>query len=251
MQKKNIKKKVEKEHKGAKRSIRGFLRKGDQEKLHQFRVGIKKLRAVATLIEETAGACHLRKDLKQVKETYQLSGKVRDSYLHMELAKKVSAPANYLSDENNTLKKAARKLRKNRPHHLKMLRRSKEKMLKHVRGAKDKQVDRFYKSELQTIASCLTESNGVEELHGCRKRLKVLFYNLPLVGGALKVPINEAYLQQVQTAIGNWHDNVVAAEQFPQLSEKSQGLFEEVKQLGESFYERATTKAKELTKKTG
>lgn len=246
MRKKEIKKRIVTMHDGAKHSLRGFMKKGDQEKLHQFRVGIKKLRAVAALIEETADADDLRRDLKPFKGTYQLSGKVRDSYLHIGLAKKVSAPADYLSKQKATLKKASRQLRKGRPHHLKMLRSSKKKMLKHVQGAKNKHINLFYTTELQAIADCVTQSEGVEELHDCRKRLKVLIYNLPLVGAAVQLPVNEEYLQQLQAAIGDWHDNVLAAEQFPELGKSSQALFEEVKQLSANFYERAITKTKAL-----
>ena len=249
MRKKEFKKKIVRAHKGAERSLRGFIKKGDQEQLHEFRVGIKKLRAVAALIEETANADDLRRDLKVVKETYQLSGRVRDSHLHIELANKVAASANYLKGEKSTLKKATRQLRKRRPHHLKMLRRSKRKMLKHVQGAKNKHIARFYQTELQGIGDCLANSTGVEELHSCRKRLKVLIYNYPLVSQAVDLHINEAYLQQVQAAIGDWHDNLLAAEQFPELSENSQTLFEQVKQVAENFYERATTRA-EAPKKT-
>ena len=251
MQKKEIKKKIVKEHKGVKRSLSGFIKKGDQEMLHQFRVGVKKLRAVATLIDETADDDHFRKDLKPIKETYQLSGKVRDSYLHIKLGKKVAAPKGFISDEKATLKKAARKLRKGRPHRLKMLRRSKKRMLKHILGAKNKHIDLFYKNELFEIGGCLSTSKGVEELHGCRKRLKVLIYNMPLVKDAITIVLNEDYLQRVQTAIGDWHDNVLAAEIFPELSEKSDALFKETKQLTKDFYERATTKAKALIEKTG
>ena len=243
MQKKEVKKKIGRAHKGAERSLRGFIKKGDQEQLHQFRVGIKKLRAVAALIEETAKADELRRDLKAIKGTYQLSGRVRDSHLHIELAGKVAASANYLKDEKATLKKATRKLRRRCPHHLKMLRRSKRRMLKHVQGAKNKHVALFYQTELKGIGECLSTSTGVEELHSCRKRLKVLIYNYPLASQAVDLKINEDYLQQVQAAIGDWHDNVLAAEQFPELTNNSQALFEQIKQAAENFYERATTRA--------
>jgi CHAD domain-containing protein len=251
MEKNKIKKMLKKEHRGIKRRLRGFVKNGDQNKLHQFRVGIKKLKAVATLIEETAGAGQLRKDLRPIKNTYQLSGKVRDSYLHIELGKNVGASSDFLSEEKSSLKKASRKLRKGRTHHLKTLRRSKKVMLKHARGAKNREINLFYMSELHAIHGCLNSSNEVEELHGCRKRLKVLIYNLPLVSSILKLPINEDYLQQVQTAIGDWHDNVLAAEQFPELNKNSKTLYRNAKQLVKDFYERATSEAMALIEKTG
>jgi CHAD domain-containing protein len=251
MRKKKIKDQVKKEGKQAKRSLRGFMKNGDQDKLHKFRVGIKKLRAVATLIEQTTALNDVRNGLKPVRETYQLSGKVRDSYLHVELAKSVSADKKYLSAEKQVMKKGTRKLRKGRPHHIKMLRRAKDKLLKRVPRVKDKNVSLFYDMELRSIAKCLSSSKGVEEMHDCRKRIKVLLYNLPLVGKKLIVPVNEDYLQQVQTAIGDWHDHVLAADQFAALGDKSELLMMEVKELTDNFYERTTTVAKALIDKTG
>ena len=251
MKKREIRKKLIKEHKGALRNLKGFVKNGDQEQLHQFRVGIKKLRAVASLIEETTYKDRLRQDLKPIKKTYQLSGSVRDSFLHIKLGKDVAASTEYLSDEKLVLKKAAKKLRKGRPHHFKMLRRSEKKMLRHVQSPGDKKINVFYLNELHAIHECLNNSNDSEALHECRKRLKILIYNLPLVRTILNQAVNEDYLQQVQSAIGDWRDNVMAAEQFPELTDKSKALHDKVRQLVKQFHVRATTKAKALIEKTG
>jgi len=251
MQKKKIKIHIKKESQLAKRSLDRFIRKGDQEKLHKFRVEIKKLRAVASLIEETTPLINVRRELKPVKETYQLSGQVRDSYLHVKLAKKLpEVSEEYLSAEKLAMKKAARKLRKRRTHHSKMVNRASKKLVKRIPKVKSKNISRFYDRELLGIEGCLTSSTGVEQMHDCRKRLKVLLYNLPLVGGVLNVTVNEDYLQQVQTAIGDWHDHVLAAEQFPELGDKSEELLHEVKTLTENFCARATSVVEASTKKT-
>lgn len=252
MEKTEIKSQIRKETKSAKRALLGFMKKGDQDKLHKFRVGIKKLRAVASLIDTTDAKIEIRNELKPLKETYQLSGEVRDSHLHIELAKTLpEADKKYLSGEKRTLKKAARKLRKDRPHHFRMLRRAKTRFLKHIPKVKDKKVREFYEEELHGIAACLILSKEVEQIHGCRKRLKILLYNFPLAKGALGFPFNEDYLQQVQTAIGDWHDQVLAADQFPELKGKSQLMLKKVKTITKNFHARATTTSKALKDKTG
>lgn len=244
MQRKEIKAQVRKEGKSARRSLRGFIKKGDQDQLHMFRVGIKKLRAVASLIEQTTSLVHVRNALKPVKETYQLSGQVRDSYLHMKLAATVpTADKQYLLHEQSSMKKGTRKLRKNRPHHFKMLRRAKGRLLKRIPKVKRKRVGQFYQRELQGIGICLSSSTDIEQTHDCRKRLKVLLYNLPLVVGILDVPVNKDYLKKIQIAIGDWHDHILAAEQFPELGNKSEQLMQKVNALTENFYQRATTVA--------
>lgn len=250
MEKKKISGQIRKESKSAKRALRGFMKKGDQDKLHKFRVGIKKLRAVASLIEKTNAKTDIRNKLKPVKETYQLSGVVRDSYLHLQLAKTLpAADKKYLSAEKRSMKKAARKLRKDRPQHLAMLRRAEKKLLKHIPRVKDKKVRDFYERELLGIGECLLSSAGVEQMHDCRKRLKVLLYNFPLVEDALHEPFNEAYLQQVQTAIGDWHDQVLAAVQFPELKSNTQRMLRKVKTTTKNFQARATTAGKALVEK--
>jgi len=244
MQKKDIKVQIEKEGKSTKQYLGGFMKKGDQEQLHKFRVGVKKLRAVATLIEETTALAHVRNELKPIRQTYQLGGQVRDSYLHMELAKSVaSTDKKYLSNEKVVMKKAARKLRKDRPHHYKMLRRAQARLLRRIPKVRNKKISAFYDTELLAIGECLSSSTEVEPMHDCRKRLKVLLYNLPLVAEILEVKVNAGYLKQVQRVIGDWHDHVLAAEQFPELGGKSDQLMNDVKTLTENFYERATTVA--------
>jgi CHAD domain-containing protein len=241
MRKKEIKLQIKKDGSSTRHSLRGFMQKGDQEKLHQFRVGIKKLRAVATLIEETTVLINVRDKLKPVRATYQLSGQVRDSYLHLKLAKTMPVVAKkYIAKEKLVMKKAARRLRKDRPHHYKMLSRAKERLIKLTPKVSSKRVSQFYDMELRSIGTCLSSSTGVEQMHDCRKRLKVLLYNLPLVGDKLEIPVNADYLKKVQTAIGDWHDHVLAAEQFPALGDKSEQLMEEVKMLTVDFYNRAT-----------
>lgn len=251
MEKKKIKDQIRKAGKSAKRALRGFMKKGDQDKLHKFRVGIKKLRAMAALIEMTNAKIDIRNKLKPVKETYQLSGAVRDSYLHIQIAETLpEADTKYLSGEKRTMKKAVRKLRKDRPQHLAMLRRAQGRLLKHIPRVKDKKVRDFYEMELRGIGECLISSAGVEEMHDCRKRLKVLLYNFPLVEDALRIPFNEEYLQQVQIAIGDWHDHVLAAGQFFGLEDKSQQLLKAVKARTKNFHARATTAGKALIEKT-
>ena len=245
MQKKKLKGKIRKEGKSAEQSLRGFMKNGDQNKLHQFRVGVKKLRAVASLIEQTTALINVRRELKPLKDTYHLSGQVRDSYLHMKLAENLhSADKEYLSNEKRVMKKSSRKLRNKRPQHFRMLRRAKAKLLKRIPKIKDKNVGLFYETELSAIGGCLSSSVEVEQTHECRKRLKVLLYNLPLVKGIDGITVNEEYLDQVQRAIGDWHDHVLAAEQFPGLGGRSDEMIKEVKTLTENFYERATTVVK-------
>jgi len=247
MKKKKIKHQIKIEGKLAKRSLRGFINKNDQDKLHKFRVGIKKLRAVASLIEQTTTLSNVRRELNPIKDTYRLGGQVRDSYLHGKLAEKVEVVnTEYLDKEKLVMKKAARKLRKGRPHHFKMLRRAETRLLKRIPKLKDTKVSSFYKKELLGIGECLSSSIGGEQMHDCRKRLKVLLYNLPLVTNALDGYVNENYLQQVQAAIGDWHDHVLAADQFPELGNKSDDLMRDIKMLTEDFYERATADARAL-----
>jgi len=61
-------------------------------------------------------------------------------------------------------------------------------------------------------------------MHTNRKLIKILVYNHKLADKALNgsVPFNTVYLDKLQAAIGEWHDNIIAAQLFstPELNDK-------------------------------
>jgi len=241
MDKSELKEQVKQTHHTARRSLRAFIKKGRQSKLHRFRTSVKKLRAIARLVEQTAHTPHLVRTLRPLRKTFKLSGAIRDSYLHLELGKRFEATPGYLAGERKTMRQANTVLHRNTKKHLDKLNQSKKKLRKALVAVADLDLTLFYESELRAIERQLAHPTDDDELHACRKRLKVLLYDLPLVRHVLDLPVNEGYLEEVQIAIGDWHDNLLAANNFPGLHQNTERMRETINNLTQNFYTRATT----------
>src|SRR5579862_4993322 len=63
-----------------------FLKGGDQEKLHQFRLQVKKLRALLLLFDNAQSKNKLSKDFKPVKMIFKQGGIIREAYIHLQLS---------------------------------------------------------------------------------------------------------------------------------------------------------------------
>ncbi|MGN6394482.1 MAG: CHAD domain-containing protein [Mucilaginibacter sp.] len=240
MQQKHLKKAATKHIRSAKRALLSFIKKGDQEKLHRFRTSVKKLRALAQMAGQASRASRLLRSLKPIGKIYKPGGKIRDCYQHLELGKQEQAGPGYLADQEDQMEKAIVLFCRDKKKHLKRIRRSKKSLLKKLRPVKDIKLTLFYEQELRAVAEVFNNNPNDEELHTGRKRIKVLLYNLPLVRHILNMPVSEDYLDEVQTAIGNWHDLLLAGEIFPVLQKKAQTLRDQLCHQTNDFYDRAT-----------
>lgn len=239
MDERKIKRQVKGISQKAGSALHSFIKKGDQEKLHRFRTHIKKLRAIAHLDEQKAPL--LYQTLKPLKKTYRLSGIIRERHLHLELGKTVKAKPGFLTAQQQEMEQAIKRLRYQKDRHDKRLRSAQKQLIKGLRPVDGHNLSLFYEKELHNLTEQLQHPDSNESLHDCRKRLKILLYNLPHVRHVLTLPVNEAYIDKVQTAIGDWHDNLLAGHNFPALRKKTKHLREEVNSLTSNFYEQATT----------
>jgi len=57
--------------------LNSFLETGDQEELHRFRVQVKKIRAMLSLIEDASGEHAFLKNFKPVKKVFKYAGNIR------------------------------------------------------------------------------------------------------------------------------------------------------------------------------
>jgi CHAD domain-containing protein len=138
--------------------------------------------------------------------------------------------------------------------YLKNLKNSYKLLKKSLPKVHDDAIADFYKNQLEEIAGKLFAANFNEEMHDNRKLIKILVYNEKLAKKALdgSLELNTGYLDKLQKAIGNWHDNVVAAELFssPELNDlpvvkkikkKNDGVRLNIRKLTDNFMGKATT----------
>jgi CHAD domain-containing protein len=113
----------------------------------------------------------------------------------------------------------------------------------------------FYKKQLEQIAGNLEIPKFNEGMHSNRKLIKILVYNHKFAGKTLNgsIDFNAKYLDELQSRLGEWHDNVVAAQLFSSplvndkpvaalINKKNTGVKRAIRSLVNDFLKKATTK---------
>ncbi|MDB5155805.1 MAG: hypothetical protein JWR50_512 [Mucilaginibacter sp.] len=195
--------------------LESFVKKGEQEELHHFRTRVKKLRAFFILADSAAKEPALEQHFKPVRKVFKQAGEIRNAYINQELAKaQPGDSASLIRDQRLLMKRAAKIFNARSGQHLARLRRTRRKLSKRIVSVNNLHISLYYRQQLKAMAAILARHRFDEELHNCRKQLKILIYNYQLVCPKLDLPFNGGYLEKVQTAIGDWHDNQLAIQLF-------------------------------------
>jgi CHAD domain-containing protein len=243
--------------------LKGFLATGDQEELHKFRVQIKKLSAMLNLFEHTSRQYGLIKDFKPVKKIFKYAGHIRDAHTNLQLSERYelknevfeTSQQKIIAEGTSEFQHQGKKYIKNIKDTYKQL----KKQLPHVNNSS---IAEYYKAQLQLIADNLATCGFNEDMHNNRKLIKILVYNHKLADKALNgtIHFNTPYLDKLQNTIGEWHDNIVAAQLFssPELNDKpvatkikrkNIGIKHNITLLADDFLKKATTLDEVTSKK--
>src|SRR3954451_5382965 len=111
MKKKDAYKHLNKLWKKMQQEFKEFTRSQDPEKLHRFRVQVKKIRSFLTLLENDRKNKQLLKQFKPVKKIFKTAGIIRDASLHVKQAKehRIKLPEFY-KDQDKIQKEETQKL---------------------------------------------------------------------------------------------------------------------------------------------
>lgn len=200
--------------------LHNYLETLDQEDLHRFRVQVKKLKALLVLCSYRRNGRQLKGYFKPVKNVFQQAGELRNAYI-----------SGKMDPQAENLTTAMRNLRSCAVDFLKCSANVRRRIKKRLRRIRQRNVRRFYEKQLRFAAGVLSEHFSAERLHECRKRIKLLRYNYPLVRGELPFRLDTAYLDELQEAIGQWHDHWLAGSRDPLEAR-------EVRRLSKRFKER-------------
>lgn len=235
-----------------KRHLRSFSKNSEQEDLHHFRTGVKKLRALIILADSATKEPVLEKQFKPVRKIFKQAGEIRNAYINQQLGETVHESA-FIQEQQQIMETSTLVFNADRDQHRIWLRKTRRRLIKRIRSVSKLHLTLYYRQQLEIIAADLSQLRFGEELHTSRKQLKVLLYNYPLVSHELDMPFNAAYLDQVQEAIGNWHDNQLAVtllssqktddnhELFNRLEKQAAKLKKQLAKLTMNFREQATT----------
>lgn len=235
--------------------LKAFVETGEQEELHKFRVQIKKLRAMLRMIEEASADRDLKKDFKPVKEIFKTAGHIREAHTNLELSERYHLKnENFETAQQRIIEEGTHNFKNSGENFFKNIRHAHKKLKKHLHRIGNNRIAQYYQTQLEHISANLAVSGFSEDMHTNRKLIKILVYNRKLAGKALNgsVKFNTAYLDQLQEAIGKWHDNLLAEQLFssPEINDKSvaakikrvnASVKRNISLLTEDFLKKATT----------
>ncbi|MVN21743.1 CHAD domain-containing protein [Mucilaginibacter arboris] len=215
MKKKEEINQLDKLWKNMKKPLKAFLASGNQEDLHQFRVNVKKLKALLTLYAFAPDSKDLLTHFKPVKKIFRKAGDIRSAYINLKLAKEHQLNNQEFNDhQQQILDKGTGEFKKKGSKYLKQLKKAHIALQNNIQPLQNRTIRHFYKDKITQIESFFANPAFNDELHNARKNIKLLTYNQKVAAKALKnkVAVKQSYLDQLQEIIGNWHDHNVAIE---------------------------------------
>jgi CHAD domain-containing protein len=234
-------------------SLAAYLENENPEHLHRFRVQVKKLRAFIVLADSVEHAVMLAPLFKPVKNIFKHAGEIRNAYINQQLGSAYHTGNDLLMQSQRLLEvNKVRDFKLTGPKYLDKINQAQHQVEEKIQPISNLHINLFYQKLLTQIADILKNIKFNEELHNCRKLVKILIYNLKLVRPVLTIGFNESYMQQVQTVIGTWHDNALAIALFTgggaddkaivtALKKLQTPLKQNIKELTTDFFTRATT----------
>ncbi len=226
------------------RQLKFFDDSRNQEALHGLRIGIKKIKAFVKLSK----ACAIKgpaKDFQLLENMFRQAGKIRDigSRLHF-LERHQPAEVEYRNQQLLFLQSAAAEFSAQAKEYRRTGKKAGRHLLADVQSIRTRCVRTWYASELIRTGILLASSGG--QLHKARKKIKTLLYVQKMLpdGMAAQLHLNTDYLDQLQEAIGQWHDTVMAATTWAgKIPSAQQEMVREcqekeaaVRALGNDFY---------------
>lgn len=212
-----------------------YARDRDPECLHQFRLHLKKIRALFDLLPPDARSWVQFVAFPLLKKTYRQAGLIRAGEIHLALLKNLGTERPELSKQLTSLvqleqqrflhgiKNAKKLVRRFEKEVAPLFQDLENDRLKALLKRRRKQLKRYFSRRPLAI----------EGLHEARKRIKRLLYLNALFPEKLarKLSLPTDYFKTLETAIGEWHD---AAHTLAWLGENGFGRTKAWQQMEES-----------------
>jgi len=234
-------------------ALKSFLKTGGQDNLHTFRVQVKKLRAFLILMDSSGNKEQLEQHFKPVRKVFKKAGDIRNAHINLELAKEYGIiNDDFVLAQSKLLEEAANEFKQKGEKYLEKIKAAYAAIEGEISPVSNLHINRYYTDQLHWTANSLSEIRFDDSLHRCRSTIKILIYNYKFTGPSLEIPFNEDYLQDVQSAIGDWHDNILAKELFAglelndkailaRINKRHAKLERSIQNLIKDFYNQATT----------
>ncbi|SDG38069.1 CHAD domain-containing protein [Chitinophaga filiformis] len=190
-----------------------FADAGGEDALHKLRVEIKKLKAFSKLTKLYKGekAVTIKKNIRKI---FHRAGIIREASINLQMIKQfnIHHPA-FNTEAKGTIQQETAKFRLHKTDYNDDIRNNVKSFLKSLQPVRNHDIKHWFTRQLKKIAGVVT-TTSTDQLHEARKRIKNLVYMHGILQQRLAsaLELNIDYLDQMQDAIGKWHDTAVAVE---------------------------------------
>jgi CHAD domain-containing protein len=227
-----------------------YSESGDADALHRLRLDVKKVKAFVQMVRACSDkkTSRVLKDFGLMKKMFRQAGKVRDAGNTIKLLAQLDlVPAAITKEQDELRVNAADEFRQKIGKYRKKGKKAGRRLLEDVDAIRTGCIRDWYGRQLIGIGVLLTASG--DELHAARKKIKELLYVEKLLPSDFveSLKLDDDYLDQLQSAIGNWHDmDVIVAAYAGREGADSEAMLAErakregrVRELAGEFYLRA------------
>ena len=181
----------------------------DEEELHLLRVDVKKLKAVVFLLRYLYPGN--RNYVKGLKHAYKQAGSIRTAHVNQKTLDKLqSVDSHFQQKQQAIILTESQSFCQLIKHYNGCIEKVEEDMTSQFMNIKNQDVKSFFYSSIQKLslffAASPLDENG---LHDARKEIKSLLYIGALIPATLlnRIGVNLLFLDKLQHAIGQWHDD--------------------------------------------
>jgi CHAD domain-containing protein len=198
------------------------------EILHQFRVEIKKIRAVFFHLDELSGEKPIKKIHHHVKNIFRKAGKIRELQLEKAwLEKHRKFNLLRLMKYEVKLRKWDKKFHRNIPSILDKFKKENTKIENRLSLITQEQTDFYISQKWQSVLIPLLTNISETHWHETRRGVKQLVYarHWISVDTILQKKVISIFLSldKLQNSIGSWHDLELLAKKLQRIGEKMEG----------------------------
>ena len=225
------------------RNFRLAVSRHDPDGVHDYRVCIKRFKAIFSLVESINPEFRAKKRFRRFRKLFKSSAALRDIHIQMGIAGDLGKIPGFPSEEYAAFLRSEEHAAGERfDRFVKDLNverlRKKRKVLEgaledsDAAAAEERACSHFRALLVDLIARVENPQRGEKEMHGIRMLAKEVHYVSEMLGGRLSAPYGtDAFIggiKQVHQALGKWHDYEVAGA-FLERFAKSSGVISDGK----------------------
>jgi CHAD domain-containing protein len=184
----------------------------DPEALHRFRVQVKKIKAMLLFWQDNPASAQL----KSLQSVFLHAGLIRSAAIHLQLFDRyqLSNP-DFQEEQENIVVRETRRFYQKQDAYIRTLKKIQSVLAGGFRDLNNKVILKLYKKQLKKLSRFFARrDHRMDQIHQKRKKIKNLLYLYNALPESVvnKLQLNTTYLDQLQNAIGKWHDVAVIVE---------------------------------------